>query len=142
LLHLLATSVFKHKSPLLAEVHCLLSRSKPSILIIDDDIGILRSFRRIFQARGFDVSVAQTGKQAIEQINVNRFDVALIDLCLPDMEGTELFPLIQGDTLKIMISGKPLEDIYGADLFIGKPIQPDKLLSIIVSKLKDKDMEH
>ena len=127
---------------MLTEAQCLFNNSKPSILIIDDDIGILRAFRRIFQAKGFDVSVAQTGRQAIEQINASHFDVALIDLCLPDMEGTELFPLIQHDTLKIMISGKALDDIYGADILIGKPIQPDKLLSIIDSKLKDKDIEH
>jgi hypothetical protein len=41
-----------------------------------------------------------------------------------------------------MISGKALDDIYGADILIGKPIKPEKLLSIIDNKLKDKDIEH
>jgi DNA-binding NtrC family response regulator len=120
----------------------LFNSSKLSVLIIDDDIGILKSFKRIFQLKGFDVSVAQTGRQAIEQINASHFDVALIDLCLPDMEGTALFPLIKQDTLKIMISGEALDDVNGADILIGKPIQPEKLLSIIDSKLKGKDIEH
>jgi DNA-binding NtrC family response regulator len=78
---------------LLAEALCLFNNSKPSILIIDDDIGILRSFRRIFQAKGFDVSVAQTGKQALEQIKASHFDVALIDLCFARHGGHRAFPI-------------------------------------------------
>ena len=120
--------------------------SKPSILIIDDDTAILRTFTRIFQRKGFCVAVAEKGKEAIEKICCNHFDVALIDLCLPDMEGTELFPLIRSTspgTVKIMLTGKMLmrNNIEGADALLGKPIAPDELLSLIDSKLKDRNME-
>ncbi|MCL5949603.1 MAG: response regulator [Candidatus Bathyarchaeota archaeon] len=115
--------------------------SKPSILIIDDDPAILHVFSRIFQRKGFSVTAVERGKEAIEKLSSNHYDVALIDLCLPDMEGTELFPLIQKrspNMLKIMLTGKTLlqDSIEGADVLLRKPIQPDQLLSVIDSKLK------
>jgi DNA-binding response OmpR family regulator len=120
--------------------------SKPSILIIDDDTAILRTFTRIFQRKGYCVSVAERGKEAVEKLSRNSYDVALIDLRLPDMEGTELFPLIQNTsprTLKIMLTGKMLmtNSIEGADVLLKKPIQPEQLLSVIECKLKDKNIE-
>ncbi len=126
--------------------HYLLVASKPSILIIDDDIAILRTLGRIFQKNGYSVTVVEKGREAIEKIITNRYDVALIDLCLPDMEGTDLFPLIHDtspNTVKIMLTGKtPLQNsIEGVDAFLGKPIAPDKLLSVIDSKLKNRNIE-
>jgi len=120
--------------------------NKPSILIIDDDQAILRTFMRIFQKKGYTVTVAAKGKEAIEKLNNTHFDVTLIDFCLPDMEGTKLFPMIDHSSpkaLKIMWSGKivPPENITGADALLGKPIQPDKLLSLIDNKLKNKNIE-
>ena len=69
--------------------------NKPSILIIDGDTAILHVFSRIFQRKGYSVTVAEKGREAIEKISCNHYDDALIDLRLADMEGTELFPLIQ-----------------------------------------------
>ena len=125
----------------------MLIAEKPSILIIDDDASILRTLTKIFQKKGYFVAVAEKGKEAVEKINSNHFDVALIDLCLPDMEGTELFPLIHDTspgTLKIMLTGKTLlqDSIEGADVLLRKPVLPDQLLSIIDSKLKNKNIEY
>ena len=82
----------------------------------------------------------------MEKLNVKSYDVALIDLRLPDMEGTQLFPIIQSTsprTLKIMLTGKMLlgDSIEGADVLLKKPIQPEQLLSVIDNKLKTKNME-
>ena len=124
----------------------MLFSTKPSILIIDDDKAILNVFKRIFQRRGYCVAVAEGGKEAAEKISMNHYDVALIDLCLPDMEGTALFPLIQSTsphTVKIMLSGKAYlkDSIKGADVFLQKPIAVDQLLSIIDSKLQTQNIE-
>ncbi len=122
----------------------MLTSSRPSILIIDDDISILRVFSVIFQRSGYLVTVAQQGREAIEKLRLNHYDVALIDFCLPDMEGTELFPVIEEAspcTLKVMLTGKALSGIVGADALVGKPIRPDKLLSIIDSELKNRNIE-
>ncbi len=119
---------------------------KPSILIIDDDTSILRTLTKVFQRKGYFVAVAEKGKEAIEKISNNHYDVALIDLCLDDMEGTDLFPLIHStspNTVKIMLTGKFLwqTSIEGADALLTKPIQPDHLLSIIDNELKNKNTE-
>ena len=120
--------------------------SQPSIIIIDDDTAILRTFSRIFQRNGYSVTAVERGKEAIEKISSNHYDIALIDLCLADMEGTELFPIIHDtspDTLKIMLTGKSLyqDCIEGADALLEKPINPDNLLSVIDSKLKNRNIE-
>ena len=124
----------------------MLFASELSIIIIDDDTAILHTFTRIFQSKGYVVTVAEKGKDAIEKIRCNHYDVALIDFRLPDMEGTELFPLIQSTsptTVKIMLTGITLlqDNIEGADALLKKPIQPQQLLSVIDNKLKNKNIE-
>lgn len=124
----------------------MLIKNKPVMLIVDDDTSISRVFSRIFQKNGFSVTVANNGKEAIEKLHTQRFDVALIDFCLPDMEGAELFPLIEKSspkTVKIMLTGKihMKNRVKGADEFLGKPINPEKLLSIVDTKLKLKNIE-
>ena len=120
--------------------------SKRSILIVDDDIAILHVFSRIFQSKGYIVTVAQKGREAIEKLTNNKFDVALVDLALPDMEGNELFPLIDETspkTVKIMLTGKTDRqgNVLGADFFVWKPVRPEKLLSIIDTELKNRSTE-
>ncbi len=124
----------------------MFNASKPSILIIDDDLSILRTFSRIFERKGYLVVVAAKGAEAIEKLRGRRFDVALVDLCLPDMEGADLFPMIQDNSpsvFKIMLTGRASEQSSnrGADALLGKPIHPDELLSLIDSRLKDRDIE-
>lgn len=125
----------------------MLIDSKLSVLIVDDDTSILRVFTRIFQRKGYCVTTAERGWEAVEKINRVSFDVALVDLGLPDMEGSELFPLITNaspKTLKIMITGKTdrQDSLKGADVFVGKPVNPEKLLSIIDTELKNRNTEN
>jgi DNA-binding NtrC family response regulator len=117
---------------------------KPTILIVDDDLSILRTFTKIFQRKGYNVTVAEVGSKAIEKLSEGSFDIALIDFCLPDMEGTQLFSVINQTcpkTLKIMLTGKSTQNLNGADALLSKPIEPGKLLSIIDSKLKNINLE-
>jgi DNA-binding NtrC family response regulator len=132
---------------MISGVFLLLITSKPTILIVDDDVSILRVFSKIFQRKGYCVTVAERGEDAIEKLSLNRYDVALVDLVLPDMEGNQLFPVITNlspKTVKIMLTGKTglRDSIEGADAFIEKPINPEKLLSIIDTKLKSRDSEN
>jgi len=119
--------------------------SKPSVLIVDDDTAILKTFKRIFERKGYCVTTVEKGKQALEQINSNHYDIALVDLALPDMEGSALFPIIKESspkTLRIMLTGEVLRnDVEGAQVLLGKPVNPEKLLSIIDTKLKNRDSE-
>lgn len=120
--------------------------SKPSILIIDDDKAILHTLSRIFERNNYKVEVAAKGAEAIEKLSSSHFDVALIDYCLPDMEGTDLFePITKASpkTLKIMLTGRAHEvnTVTGLDALLSKPVQPSQLLSLIDSKLKDRNIE-
>jgi len=120
------------------------------ILIIDDDTFILNSFSRILVKKGFEVETAETGKQALEKIKQNSFDLALIDVNLPDMDGTDLLKNAKKElekTVKIMLTGHPsLETsekatFEGADTYIVKPIKVDELISVINFFLKPKQDE-
>jgi DNA-binding NtrC family response regulator len=120
------------------------------ILIIDDDTYILDSFSRVLIKRGFEVETAETGKQALEKLKQVQFDVALIDVCLPDMEGTDLLEKAKKElekTVKIMLTGHPSvktsdkATYEGADTYIVKPIKMDELISVINFFLKPKQEE-
>lgn len=124
----------------------MLIPQKPAILLVDDDVSILLTFRRIFERKGYTVTVAEKGKDALVKLHSERFDVAVVDFGLPDMEGTKLLPIIRKAsprTLRIMLTGKTqLESqVKDADVFIGKPVNPEKLLSIIDTKIRDRTLE-
>lgn len=112
-------------------------------MIVDDDRAILQCLSKIFQKQGYTVTLAEEGKDAMEKIGRCKYDVALVDLALSDMEGDKLFPLINHvspRTVKIMLTGKTeLKDsIEGADVFVEKPVTPSTLLNIVEGKLKAK----
>jgi DNA-binding response OmpR family regulator len=120
---------------------------KKRILVIDDDKSILRAFTRILQKNGYEVDAAETGKEAIEKAETGRYDLALVDVRLPDMDGTDLLCRMQKtmyDTVKIMITGFPsLENGVkaldeGADAYLVKPVKPEELLILIEENLKSK----
>jgi DNA-binding response OmpR family regulator len=118
-----------------------------TILIVDDDKSILRTFTRILQKNGYDIDSAETGKEAIEKADSRHYDLALVDIRLPDMDGTDLLAKIKKplqSTIKIMITGFPsLESGVkaldeGADAYLVKPVKPEELLMLIKEKLKNK----
>jgi two-component system nitrogen regulation response regulator NtrX len=119
---------------------------KKSILIVDDDRAILRSLKDILQFKGYVIDTAETGREAIEKSKIKFFNLALLDIVLPDMEGTDLLTKIHGTMprmMKVMLTGYPsLENAVkslnlGADAYIMKPVSPDKLLKVIEEKLRE-----
>ena len=67
-----------------------MAASKKTILVVDDDKSILRTFTRILQKSGYEIDVAETGKEAVEKAENHHYDFALVDIRLPDMDGTDL----------------------------------------------------
>ena len=119
-----------------------------TILVVDDDKSILRTFTRILQKNGYKIDTAETGREAIERADKKHYDLALVDIRLPDMDGTDLLVKIKKqlkNTIKIMITGFPsLESGVkaldeGAEAYLVKPVKPEELLMIIKEKLKDKE---
>ena len=122
-----------------------------SILVVDDDAEVRKSLASILSKEGYSVETVENGKQATRISEKSRFDVALIDIKLSDMEGTELLHRLkekQPHMVKIIITGFPtLENAMetvneGADGYILKPFDVQKLLEMIRKHLKRETAEH
>jgi DNA-binding response OmpR family regulator len=126
----------------------LVMGSKKTILVVDDDKSILRTFTRILQKSGYEIDVAETGKEAMEKAENRHFDLALVDIRLPDMDGTDLLAKLKKPlqhTVKIMITGFPSLETgvkaldEGADAYLVKPVKPEELLMLLEEKLKNRE---
>jgi len=124
------------------------SESKKTILVVDDDKSILRTFTRILQKSGYEIDVAETGGEAMDKAENQHYDLALVDIRLPDMDGTELLAKLKKqlqDTVKIMITGFPSLETgvkalnEGADAYLVKPVKPQELLFLLDEKLKNRE---
>ncbi len=119
-------------------------KNKASILIVEDDANIRETLNTILQQNGYDTDTAENGREAIQKSKVKFFNLALLDIKLPDIEGTKLLTLMyetQPKMMKIMVTGYPsLENAvdslnYGADAYVIKPFKPETLLGLIEEKL-------
>lgn len=118
---------------------------KGSILIVDDDPSIRKVMAAILEEKGYKVDTAETGKIAIQKTRTKFYNLALLDIRLPDMEGTELLTQMKQTTppmIKIMVTGYPsLQNAVealnkGAHAFIIKPLNIDQALKIIENLLE------
>ena len=117
-----------------------------NILVVDDDPELREMLRDILANKGYSVICVGTGKEAIAASFNNLFNLALVDIHLPDIEGTDLLSKLrksEPELVKIIITGKPTLDNsinsanMGVDGFIVKPFDPKKLLTLIENKLKE-----
>ncbi len=116
-----------------------------SIIIVDDDESICKSLTLIFENKGYETETAGTGREAIQKASKQFFNVALLDIKLPDMEGVELLaPLkeIHPDMLVIMVTAHAsLETAVramneGAYAYIPKPLNMDEVLATVREALE------
>lgn len=119
--------------------------SNPRVLVIDDDVSMLELARFHLLDRGYEVAVAQTGAEGLEQAAGGGYQVVLSDFSLPDMDGIELVKHIKDaapDTEIIMVTGygsvaKAVEATKaGAFYFVEKPVDFDELLLLIEKALE------
>jgi two-component system response regulator GlrR len=118
------------------------------ILVIDDDREILKTFSAALKGTGYVVETAETGKDAIEKAKANFYNLALIDIRLPDMEGIELLTALVETTpkmVKIIVTGYPslqnaVEAVNkGADGYIIKPANMADLLTKVKQHLEKQE---
>ncbi|HEX3906325.1 MAG TPA: response regulator [Mycobacteriales bacterium] len=108
-----------------------------SVLVVDDEPQIVRALRVNLQARGYDVLVALTGKQALEMTAHHHPDLVILDLGLPDIDGVDVVRGLRGwTTVPILIlSGRDHSVAKvtaldaGADDYVTKPFNVDELLA-------------
>ncbi|MEM4704750.1 MAG: response regulator [Candidatus Bathyarchaeia archaeon] len=120
------------------------------ILIVDDDENIRKVLEAILEERGYLVESVDTARKAINITKKKTYNLVLIDIRLPDMEGTELLSRIK-DTVprmrKIIITGYPtlqnaIEAVNRkADAYIMKPFDVEKVLNTIAEQLQKQKEE-
>jgi len=123
---------------------------QPKILVVDDDETIRTTMKAILQDEGYIVDLAATGKEAIQKTQEKNYNIALLDIKLPDMEGIELLKLLKDGipkTRKIMVTGYPsMQNAISAvnknaDAYLLKPVDVEKLLQMIKEQLHSQEAE-
>jgi DNA-binding NtrC family response regulator len=118
---------------------------KAKILIVDDDENIRKAMAAVLEDEGYIVETVDTAKKGIEKTATEFFNLALIDVRLPDMEGIDLLPKLSDTSpkmRKIIITGYPtLQNAVaavnrGADAYVMKPFDVEKMLQTIKEQLK------
>jgi two-component system KDP operon response regulator KdpE len=107
------------------------------VLVVDDEPQIVRALRINLTARGYDVSTAASGEQALREAAASRPDVVVLDLGLPDLDGTTVIEGLRGWTSVPIIvlsartdSGDKVSALdAGADDYVTKPFGMDELLA-------------
>ena len=121
---------------------------KYKILLVDDDETIRTTMIAILEDEGYDVDSAPNGEEAIKKTQEQTYNLALLDIRLPDMEGVELLGRMK-DSIprmrKIMVTGFPslqnaVEAVNkSADAYLIKPVDVDKLLATVKEQLQKQE---
>jgi DNA-binding NtrC family response regulator len=119
--------------------------ARSTVLVIDDEPNILSSVRRALELEGYKVEVAGSGPIALKKLSDTEFDLALLDVMMPEMDGLQVLAAIRENhphVATVMMSGNATIDTavtatkLGAHDFIEKPLSSDKLLLTIENTLK------
>jgi two-component system KDP operon response regulator KdpE len=109
------------------------------ILLVDDEVPIQRTVAPLLRTRGYDVEVLATGSEAVRVVEERPPSLVVLDLGLPDLEGTEVCRRIraESDVPIIVLSARTGEADkvealeLGADDYVTKPFGPDELVARI-----------
>ncbi len=117
-----------------------MSASMPNILVVDDESGIRQSLKGVLEDEGYKSAVAESAEACLELLNKRAFDVVLLDVWLPGMDGLEALEKIReldNAPEVIMISGHGTIETavratkLGAYDFLEKPLSLDKTLILV-----------
>lgn len=115
----------------------LIKESTPKVLIVDDEKGLRHGTQRLLEMEGYYVETAENGTEGIEKGTNNDFDLAVIDLKMPDIDGLQVLAEIKNarpNTICLIATAYASYDTaiestrLGAYGYIPKPFTPDELL--------------
>jgi CheY-like chemotaxis protein len=116
------------------------------ILVVDDDEMVLIAIEELLRSRGYEIITASGGTEALKVMERESFDLLILDLVMPGMDGYELCRRVREverfrSTPVVMLTALSGEEDRtkgeeaGANLFLPKPISPQRLVSLIESAL-------
>jgi DNA-binding NtrC family response regulator len=113
---------------------------KIKLLIVDDEVKFLESIAKRLELRGLDVTTASDGRQALDIARTQRFDLALLDLKMPEIDGRQVLEILkkEHDFLEVIIlTGHGSVDSavectkLGAFDYLPKPYELENLLEVL-----------
>jgi two-component system KDP operon response regulator KdpE len=114
------------------------------ILLVDDELPIQRAMLPLLRSRGYGVAVAGSGREAVESFDRGRFDLLILDLGLPDMDGSAVCRHVRdrSDVPILILSARGADKDKvaaldsGADDYVTKPFSPDELMARVRAALR------
>lgn len=120
------------------------------VLVVDDDVDVLAQCEAALSAAGFGVATAGDGEEALQKLRTDSYDIALVDLMMPQVGGMEVCARlhhVDPDVGAIMMTSYPTADTAteamqcGALDYLAKPIQPAELVTIVRRAVEMKKRE-
>jgi len=117
------------------------------VLVVDDDEVVGRSFDRVLSDKGYAVSTALDGQEALNKVGDNDYDVVFTDIKMPGMDGLEVAKRIRAKcpwTPVVVITGygtaenEAKAQVLGVSGFVRKPLTPDMIETITRKALLEK----
>jgi len=114
------------------------------ILLVDDELSIQRAMAPLLRSRGYSVTVAGTGREALDLFARERPDLIILDLGLPDINGIQVCRQVRelADTPILILSARGAEKDkvaaldQGADDYMTKPFGPEELMARVRATLR------
>jgi len=120
------------------------------VLVIDDELTVCRSCQKILSEDGYAVSIALNGREGLERARKEDFDLAIVDLKMPDIDGMEVVKIIRKEWPEMAViiltgygtvaSAVTAMKLGAAD-YISKPFTPDEMSTAVREALREKEHE-
>ena len=112
------------------------------ILVVDDREDDLETIKEILENKGYKVSTAMSGKNAINLLKKRKFDLITIDILMPKLSGYDLLRILRKKynskipMIYVTIVPKKEVDLDGIDSFVQKPFSPNELIAEVKAAIK------
>ena len=126
-----------------------MSASQPSVLVVDDDPGVLDVVAFTLRREGFDVDEERDGRTALDAARARDYDIVILDVMLPEVSGTEVCRALraESDVPIVMLTARDAERDrvlgleLGADDYVTKPFSSAELLSRVRAILRRRELD-